>query len=200
MTKRRGPRPIDPEAKAFALDAVAAGRSLRDVADELGRLGVEVSHMMVKRWVAASASAKAEAAAEAAAARPARVVPKLAELLRARQAAPPEEQPEDDAPWDYEASVQKMIRQAEAEAKSFSEASNARGAQTALRRASELIKLLGQAEKNKPRDPDVLQFSRSEIEAEWSRLEGVLSTLCSRPLLCSDCGRKLAVKFGRGEV
>ncbi len=186
MGRPAGVSSYDPEAIAFAVAAVKAGRSYRDVAEELAELGVQCSHMTVKRWCAAA--------------------PKAAEAVR--QAAPPIENSGAAAPapaataeepFDFEASLHAMIRQAEIEARTHDQASNPRGAQAAMRRAAELMKVLSQTEKRKPADPNLLTFSRAEIDKAIADLTVRLEAMCSRGLLCADCSRKLSVRFGRGQ-
>jgi hypothetical protein len=198
----------EPEAVAYAINAVKAGRSYREVAEELAELRVQVSHMTVKRWVEradAPAVVPPAPAPEAARLPPAPAVnPELAARLkaqreRAAEAPPPPPPAEDDAPFDFEASVQQMIREARAEAQQHAQASNPRGQQAALRRAAELMKLLGQSEKRKPADPDLLVFSKTEIEQAFGEMTELLSNLCARPVMCSECSRALSIKFGRGQ-
>lgn len=185
----------EPEAIAYAVAEVAKGRGTREVAEELAELGVEVSHMTIARWCKAPPPEVPATPAVSSA---------LTDRLRARQAPPAEPPPEvpaedPDAAFDFEASLQRMIREAEREAKAHDLASNPRGAQAAMRRASEMMKVLAQSEKRKPADPDVLTFSRTEIERGFADATDLLERLCARPVLCSACSRELSVKFGRGE-
>ncbi len=189
------PRPRKPsaefkaQAKAFAIAEVAKGRGVRDVASELAELGVPVSHMTVHRWAQAAAPAQGVASK-----------PPVAQAGQHFGVPPPPPPPPDDgAPFDFDASLQRMIREAELEAKAHEAASNPRGAQAAMRRASEMMKVLAQSEKRKPADPDVLTFSRAEIEKAFAEMSGTLETLLERPLLCSACSKELSVRFGRGE-
>jgi hypothetical protein len=226
MARPKGTSLHDPEAIAYAVEAVRAGRSTREIAAELAELDVHVSHMTVKRWSDAAgkgessarpaqkagASSKAEPvtmprppeATPPPSAPPPAQAPSLAERVkagreRAAAAAPPAPEADPNAPFDFEASLQRMIRQAEGEAKAHELASNPRGAQAAMRRAAELMKVLSQSEKRKPTDPDVLTFSKGEIDAAYSAMTGTLEQLMQRPVLCSSCSRDLSVKFGRGQ-
>jgi hypothetical protein len=216
----KGHTKYDPEAVAYAVAEVAKGRSYREVAEELVGLGVDVSHMTVKRWSQAKkddggsippADSTGASVAAGDGEWVAEPVKSVARKIRQRggggvaKAAPPPPElepptPADPESFDYEATLLGMLRDAQAEAKAFTAASNPKAAQTAMRRASELMKVLAQSEKRKPADPDVLSFSRKEIEEEWARLEGTLRTLCERPVLCSACSRELSVAFGRGQV
>jgi hypothetical protein len=120
--------------------------------------------------------------------------------LRARaEAAPPPPAADPEAPFDLEASLQRLLRQAEAEAREHELASNPKGAQAAMRRAADMVKVLAVVNKSKPADPDVLTFSRAEIERAYADMTATLETLCQRPVLCSACSRELSVKFGRGQ-
>ena len=197
------PRPkgstYEPEAIAHAVDAVRSGRSYREVADDLGELGVTVSHATIKRWC------------DAAAVKPSPVLPEhrdtpalkarvKAQRERAAAPPPPAEPPVDDgAPFDLEATLQRLMRQAEAEAKSMDQASNARGAQAAARRATEMAKVLAVIDKRKPADPDVLAFSSAEIEREYAALRReIAEKIAAQPLVCGHCGRAMRVKWGQG--
>ncbi len=182
------PEPIDPAAKAYAVAEVAKGRGLRDVAEELVSLGYKCSHMKVQRWCD---DAKAQPAAPP--------TPDTPALPPPTPPAPLSPTVDPDAPFDYLASLHAMVRQADAEAREMALASNPRGQQAAMRRAGELMKLIGQVEKQKPQDPDVLSFSRAEIDRTFAELEALLLQLCSREVLCSECTRKLSVRFGRGQ-
>jgi hypothetical protein len=214
MARPKGSSPHDPAAIAYAVEAVRAGRSSREIAAELAELDVHVSHMTVKRW--ADAAAKGESPAKPAQAAvpppplrqggglindaPVPVPPSLAERLRARaEAAPPPPAVDTDAPFDLEASLQRLLRQAEAEAREHELASNPKGAQAAMRRAADMVKVLAVVNKAKPADPDVLQFSRAEIDRTYADMTTTLETLCLRPVLCSACSRELSIKFGRGQ-
>lgn len=199
----------EPEAIAFAIESVKGGRSYREVAEELAELGVVVSHMTVKRWCDAAGAPPAEAPAappEMARLPPAPSVnPELAARLKAQRERavetppPPPPAAADDAPFDFEDSLQAMIREARAEAQQHAQASNPRGQQAAMRRAAELMKVLAQSEKRKPADPDLLVFSKSEIEQAFTEMSDLLAKLCERPTLCSGCSKVLSIKWGRGE-
>ncbi len=193
--------PHDPAAIAHAIAEVGKGRSYRDVAAELCELGEPMSHTQVKR-ICDEAKAQPAPAVAAASAPPPSPAPLRERVQKQRQraaeAAPPPADP--DAPFDFEASLQAMIRAAEAEAKVHDAASNPRGAQAAMRRAAELMKVLAQSEKRKPADPDVLQFSKGEIERAFGDVSALLEKYCERPVLCSECTRLLSIKFGRGQT
>ncbi len=202
----RTPKKVDPKAVEYALAQCRAGRSFRDVAAELHELGVDVSYGTVRRWVE-RADAKPEAPPPAPVAAPdtPRADPKLRQRLEAQKAraaaeAPPPEAPSDPAaPFDYEAELHRMIRDAQQEVKEYTQSSNPKAAQAAARRASDLMKVLAQQEKRKPVDPDVLTFSKAEIERAFGEVEGLLAKLCERPVLCASCSRELSVRFGRGQ-
>jgi hypothetical protein len=182
--------PIDPEAKAYAVAEEAKGRSTREIAAELREMGYKASHMTVSRWCAAAKRANPPGALEA---------------LRARQteaeAAPAPTPPADpDAPFDFEAAARQMLREAFGEAEQHRKASNPRGVQAAMNTAAKALSTLAQVEKRKPQDPDVISFSMAAIEKEWAALSELLAALCARPVLCSDCTRKLSTRYGRGEA
>jgi hypothetical protein len=219
MARPKGSSPHDPAAIAYAVEAVRAGRSSREIAAELAELDVHVSHMTVKRW--ADAAAKGESPARPAqkagevtgqrgasvdpalsaspSAPPPAQAPSLAERLRARAEAAPPPPADPDAPFDLEASRQRLLRQAQAEAREHELASNPKGAQAAMRRAADMVKVLAVVNKAKPADPDVLQFSRAEIDRAYAEMTSTLENLMSRPVLCSACSRELSIKFGRGQ-
>lgn len=207
---------LEPGVLEHILEQHSKGYSYREIEAELTELGVLISHMKVKRLVdesKASASAPHPPAPLASApedrqeAPPQAPKPKLTEALQARkdrQAGsaddrPPETPEDPGVPFDFEGSLQRMIRDAEREARQHDQASNPRGAQAAMRRASELMKVLAQSEKRKPADPDVLQFSLAEIDRAYAEISALLAKLCERPVLCSECSRALSVKFGRGK-
>jgi len=204
----RRPKEYEPGVKEHALEQAARGVSVREIEAELAELGVIVSHMTIQRWVQASKAPTAPPPAkDRQEAPPPAPKPKLTEALQARkdrqagsaEATPPETPEDPGAPFDFEGSLQRMIRDAEKEARAHDLASNPRGAQAAMRRASELMKVLAQSEKRKPQDPDVLQFSRAEIDRGFAEVSALLAKLCERPVLCSECSRALSVKFGQGK-
>jgi hypothetical protein len=187
------PRPkgstYDPQAIAWAVNEVSKGRSYRDVSEELAELKVKASHQTVKRWCAEAAQPK----------EPTPLATRV-KAQRERAEQPPPEPPVDDgAPFDLEATLQRLMRQAEAEAKSMDQASNARGAQAAARRATEMAKVLAVIDKRKPADPDVLMFSSAEIEREYAALRReIAEKIAAQPLVCSGCGRAMRIKWGQG--
>jgi hypothetical protein len=185
------PRPkgstYDPQAIAWAVNEVSKGRSYRDVSEELAELKVKASHQTVKRWCAEAAAPK----------EPTPLATRV-KAQRERAEQPPEPPVDDGTPFDLEATLQRLMRQAEAEAKSMDQASNARGAQAAARRATEMAKVLAVLDKRKPQDPDVMTYTHTDIAAGVEKIGAVVATLLAHGVRCCDCQRVLSAKWGHG--
>lgn len=176
----------DPAAIKWAVAEVAKGRSYRDVAEELAELKVKASHQTVKRWCAEAAQPK----------EPTPLAKRVA-AQRERAAEAPAE-PAVDEPFDFEAMLKTMVREAQAEARRHDLASNPKGAQSAMKRASDLMGRLAQIEKQKPVDPDVMTYTRTDIAQAIDRIGSVVSTLLKHDVRCCQCHRELSAKWGQG--
>ncbi|HVY27031.1 MAG TPA: hypothetical protein VHB79_10790 [Polyangiaceae bacterium] len=157
------------------------------MSEALAARGVVVSYETVRAW-----------AKRAGVEQPSPVAPALRQRLEARRAAAAAAESAPEAELDFDGELRGMIAEARQEAREHAQASNPRAAQAALTRATKLMAMLAQSEKRKPANPDVLTFSKAEIDAEFARVSALLAKLCERPVLCSECSRSLSVKFGRG--
>ncbi|MES1188037.1 MAG: hypothetical protein ABUL60_29740 [Myxococcales bacterium] len=183
-------------AKDTAIAWAQAGKTTREIADDLAALGTKVSHVSVSRWLKAASGPTSPA-----------VDPALAERLRARNAAPAAEPapttPADDGAdeLDFEAELRGLIDEARSEAKALEQASNPKLAQASQGRVVKLMGMLAQVTKRRPSDPDVLTASHAQIEKAFGELSAGFIELCeTRGILCGACNKELSCAFGRGEL
>jgi transposase-like protein len=129
----------------------------------------------------------------------------------ARQSAPPpaaavaaddvddEELDADDESFD----VLSVIKRAIKANKRLAEQALAEGNQTVAARVGRdltaLIRDLRNAEKTMRTDENVMHVSRAEIDAAYASVLEKARVVCDKPLLCSECGRRLSVRLAGGE-
>lgn len=187
-------RAPDPEAVEYALDALKAGRSIREIAKTMSGLGYPVTATTITRW---RERAGVEPAAKPT---PAPVQAARAEStailsdLKARFREPPEEPDafEDVDLNDLPAVVRAMLKEAFGNIRTARRAGNTNGAQKAMRDAATAIApLLARLEKMQAADASVLRLSLSEIDTAYANMLDRVSGLVDRPLLCSKCSRVL---------
>ncbi len=214
------PRPKPPPEKQDAVrEAVEHGRSLRDVAKEFG-----VSPETIRNWTRERERALASVGPKRPGGRFAGIQPMRfeneqappapalegpsnphIERMRERVAAQLEQSDEQeegtrediDATADTLTVARDLMRrmlEAAANARKFK---NSRDEQRALTEAGKCALLISQIEKRKEKDGDVIEISRKEFDQINAEIEGKLAAhIAERPLLCADCGRALAIKWG----
>lgn len=214
------PKLPDPEHVQYAHDEMAKGRSSREVAAELATLGVPVSHMTVVRWAKAYAQKKAGAPPEATAssgtptsprqaAPPPSSAPGLGTIIKpvivkdrpnpltaeieARKAATPPAPPVDTS--DTLGTLRGLLESFMGEAHRSREG-NPRLATTLAKSAADVLDQIRKIEARQAEDENCLRLSRDDITKAHAAALERFKALCDRPLLCSDCGRKLAIAWG----
>ncbi len=201
------PKLPDPEHVQYAHDEMAKGRSSREVAAELATLGVPVSHMTVARWakqwaerqkattaptpVAAHATGRKTVGGAEAIGAP-RPNPLAAEI-EARKAATPPAPPVDTS--DTLGTLRGLLESFMGEAHRSREG-NPRLATTLAKSAADVLDQIRKIEARQAEDENCLRLSRDEIAKAHAAALERFKALCDRPLLCSDCGRKLAIAWG----
>ncbi len=208
------PKLPDPEHVQYAHDEMAKGRSSREVAAELATLGVPVSHMTVARW-AKQWKARAFRAEplppggnfsnvlptttvgrETGKTPAAQTLPKpnpLAAEIEARKAATPPAPPVDTS--DTLGTLRGLLESFMGEAHRSREG-NPRLATTLAKSAADVLDQIRKIEARQAEDENCLRLSRDEIAKAHAAALERFKALCDRPLLCSDCGRKLAIAWG----
>jgi hypothetical protein len=154
----------DPAAIAWAVNEVSKGRSYRDVSDELAELKVKASHQTVKRWCAEAAQPK----------EPTPLAKRVAAQRERAEQPPPAVDPES---LDFDSTVKRLLADALAEMEQHRLASNPKGVSAAMNTAAGLLDAMRKSEKEKPSDPDVLQFSRKEIDAACEAARQIVAQL-----------------------
>ena len=198
--------PPDPTAVAFAVECRKKGMSFEKIAAEFEATGYRVSSkpiapMTVKRW-----TDKAERIATAAKPPPrgpkprpdtAPLVAALAERKAAEQAAPADDEPppgEEESLLDF---MNRQLRTMKADSET-ARISNPVLYQRLVRDIVTLSNNIGRYEGKMGADGDMLCVPMSEITEGDERDEARMKAMLTRPLLCSDCGAKLSVKWSEG--
>ncbi len=201
------PKLPDPEHVQYAHDEMAKGRSSREVAAELKTLGVPVSHMTVARWAKAHAQKKAGAGSDAGrepsqakppeqSPPPPSSAPKLNPLaaeIEARKAAAKPPPPVDTS--DTLGTLRGLLESFMGEAHRSREG-NPRLATTLAKSAADVLDQIRKIEARQAEDENCLRLSRDEIAKAHAAALERFKALCDRPLLCSECGRALAIAWG----
>lgn len=205
MPRNTFPQP-DPEHVQYAADEMAKGRSSREVVKDFAALGVSVSHMTVARW---SAKINGPKPAVPPKPKPARVAPAatvahrvqrpnpLAAELAQRKADAAAQAPPTPAvdTTDTLGTLRGLLESFMAEAHRSREG-NPRLATTLAKSAADVLDQIRKIEARQADDQSQLRISRDEIaKAKQAALER-FKALCDRPLLCSACGRALAIAWG----
>lgn len=201
--------PPDPTAVAFAVECRKKGMSYEKIAAEFEATGYRVSSkpiapMTVKRW-----TDKAERIATAAKPPPrgpkprpdtAPLVAALAERKAAEQAAEPHDEPEiSDTPTLSETlDVMRSTLAYTLKEMRANRVSNPVLAQKLGRDAAGFAAIVARLERGAADDDDILRVPMSEITEGDERDEARMRAMLMRPLLCSDCGAKLSVKWSEG--
>lgn len=187
------PKIPDPEHVQYAHDEMAKGRSSREVAAELATLGVPVSHMTVARWAKQWPAQQARAAEPGPMVAPAPRPNALAADLAARKAATPP--PPVINASDTLGTLRGMLEGFLLEAHRSKEG-NPRLAATLGKAASDILDQIRKIEARQAEDQSQMRVSREEIAKAHAAMLERAKALCARPLLCADCGRKLAIAWG----
>lgn len=203
-----------PKHVQYAHDEMAKGRSSREVAAELATLGVPVSHMTVARWAKQWPAQQARAAAPVLPSTsgppvpirtkpaperpgaPATGTPRpnpLAAEIEARKSATPPAPPVDTS--DTLGTLRGLLESFMGEAHRSREG-NPRLATTLAKSAADVLDQIRKIEARQAEDENCLRLSRDEIAKAHAVALERFKALCDRPLLCSDCGRKLAIAWG----
>lgn len=187
-TRSMAPKAPSPRRVAAAVKAVAAGESLRDVADVYG-----VSFVTVSRWVA-----KYKAEQKAAAKNTPKSDPPwkgLTSSLAQRSAPPDEEESEPAEAGTLLEQVRALQRDMLDTAKAAKGVGNMKAAQAALASAGLLANTIARIAKTEADSADVFKISRAEIGATADGLRERLKTMRDRPLCCAECSRRLSVEL-----
>lgn len=188
--------PPAPEAPDPALAAAAArgrawhlvrieGRSLRDVGAELGVTGTTIS-----RWVAAI-DAERNAAAQGGARTqeaPATADGDDLELEDADESA-------DAAVDDVLGLVRRMLADTKRRITQAETAGNLKVAQAAGADATKQAILLARIERMQKADGSALRITKEEIAQAFESVEQKALAVIARPVLCSECGRRLSAEI-----
>lgn len=164
------------------------GRSLRDIARVF-----DVSAPTIKRWTEMHAEALAAGEAGAVEAQEAELA-SVAEVAEVPEVADVDDLPASaaDESADAMAMTRRMLRNAQAAQKKAEQNGNHKLAQMHARDAGALVVLLARLEKTHKADSDTLHISRQEIAQAFETVRDKAALICSKPLLCSACGRELA--------
>ncbi len=193
-----GPTPADPDAVSYALEALATGRTPRDIAAEMTNIGFPVSHETVRRW---GDKARREALNKAhpivtADSRKAASKKIMADLKeRHAEPPPPPAEPEPE-PGDLLASTRAMCSGLQRDAAAAKQIGNFSAAQRYMRDAGNLLILIARLEKEAHKDSDVLRISRAEVDATMAGVRARVETILARgELRCAECSRALSVRL-----
>lgn len=169
------PRQLPKEVVDFAIEEVAKGRSLRDVAGELQKLGYRVTYASVGRWAReAKAAPPTPVAVDTVVKKDESSKPSnLAATLAARQAAVPPPATPPAEPFKISSdnladAIERMIEINMREAAAYS--SGTAGA-SAMRSATKLAGELRQIQKLAQEDSDVVKIPREELDRAMASIK-----------------------------
>lgn len=179
---------------------VTAKRSFRAVAKEWG-----VSHVQVRRWVLewkikhpgweGVTGAAEEDAAPVEATPWAGLTKGLTESTA--PAGPIAPEPVPDLSGDALQIMKENTAQDMARVKELRKIGNHELAQRAARDVAKSVEAIARLEAARPKAEGDITFTQEEYQAIEAELKDLISKhLQGRPLLCADCGRKLAMKWG----
>lgn len=196
------PRTTEADVTAAVEAVVRAKRSFRAVAKEWG-----VSHVQVRRWVMAWKIANPGWDGVTGAAEPEPEPPSapwtgLTKVLTDTAAPPPpaELEPVPDLGGDALEIMKANTAQDMARVRELRRMGNHELAQRAARDVAKSVEAIARLEAARPKSEGDIVFNREEYLATEAELQELISKhVQGRPLLCADCGRKLAIKWGNGE-
>ncbi len=162
----------DAETKAEAVAAARRGISHAEIAKVAG-----VRARTIGRWLTEANAAPAPKHMQA--------------LAPEREPIPPRTLPDDTL---------EMMRTMLADTIGQADAAKADGnhtvAQRSMASAAALVNTITRLEKNVADNADELRISRAEIDDAREMVRARLEALAERPILCTDCGKKLSISYG----
>lgn len=195
------PRTTEADVAAAVAAVVEAKRSFRAVAKEWG-----VSHVQVRRWVlqwkiqhpgwdGLSVSNGQEEEADTTATPWAGLTKGLTEAQAPGTPIAPEPIP--DLSGDALQIMKENTAQDMARVKELRKIGNHELAQRAARDVAKSVEAIARLEAARPKSEGDITFTQEEYQAIEAELKDlILKHLQGRPLLCADCGRALAMKWG----
>lgn len=200
--------PPKPERIAGVVRALASGRSTRDVAAEYA-----IDEKTARNWQRDYAARMAEGKQPGGRFHgikpivfddsPEVIPPASAAETRlermARKAAEPAPPVDDGETLSLLEQVRQLQREMLTTAKEAKAVGNTRGAQAALASAGLLSNTILRISKTEAEGAAVLKISREEIMKRRAKVRERMRSICDRPLLCSECNRKLSVLWGTGK-